>query len=161
MPLSPPTALCHRRPRHVRPLPREAGPRPGGGSRPASMVSCIRPGRAPSPESPPVSTRALVALLDEGVTVRAPPPRRPDRAGCGPATATPCRRVESLRGAQRRRLLCPPVSRLLAHLPPPVLGACEAARLAPAQRRRRRRRAALRPGNLGLPACRPPLPNSG
>src|SRR6266478_9149544 len=73
------------------------------------------------------SACALVTFLDEGVTVRAHPPLRPDRAGRGPAAPTPCRRVESLRGAQRRRLLCPPISRLLAHLPSPVLAACEAA----------------------------------
>jgi hypothetical protein len=72
------------------------------------------------------SACALVTLLDEGVTVRAHPPLRPDRAGRGPAAPTPCRRVESLRGAQRRRLLCSPISRLLAHLPPPVL-TCSAA----------------------------------
>src|SRR6266481_6021380 len=45
MPLSPPTALCYRRPRRVRPLPREARLRPGDGSRPARTVSCIRPDR--------------------------------------------------------------------------------------------------------------------
>jgi len=73
------------------------------------------------------SACALVTLLDEGVTVRAHPPLRPDRAGRGPAAPTPCRRVESLRGAQWRRLLCPPISRLLAHVPPPVLAARDAA----------------------------------
>jgi len=73
------------------------------------------------------SARALVTLLDEGVTVRAHPPLRPDRAGRGPAAPTPCRRVESLRGARWRRPLCPPISRLLAHVPPPVLAARDAA----------------------------------
>src|ERR1700730_10157923 len=82
--------------------------------------------RRPFTTTPPVSARALVTLLDEGVTVRAHPPLRPDRAGSGPAAPTPCRRVESLRGAQRRRLLCSPISRLPAHLPPPVL-TCSAA----------------------------------
>lgn len=125
--------------------------------------------RRPFTTTRPGSARALVTFLDEGVTLRAHPPLRPDRAGSGPAAPTPYRRVESLRGAQRRRLLCPPIGRLLAHLHPPVLAACKAAsdglrvkaRLASAQRRRRRRRAALRPGNLGLPACRLPLPNAG
>ncbi len=83
--------------------------------------------RRPFTTTRPGSACALVTFLDEGVTVRAHPPLRPDRAGRGPAAPTPCRRVESLRGAQRRRLLCPPISRLLAHLPSPVLAACEAA----------------------------------